>query len=113
MGASQYQGLQRTLDINLIPNPAKTVAVLNSGQSIVYVLKSSFGGTVFRCVAAPNFGKWRGVKSGLGGAPLRRPCGTVPVRFAVFKFTVFRIQSEIDNHKSPIKKCPQKSSNLL
>jgi hypothetical protein len=26
MGASQYQGLQRTLDINLIPNPAKTVS---------------------------------------------------------------------------------------
>lgn len=26
MGASQYQGLQRTLDINLIPNPAKPVS---------------------------------------------------------------------------------------
>jgi Type VI secretion system, TssF len=26
MGASQYQGLQRTLDINLIPNPAKSVS---------------------------------------------------------------------------------------
>ena len=39
MGASQYQGLQRTLDINLIPNPAKP---LPSEQWAEYSLRIKY-----------------------------------------------------------------------